>query len=292
MLGLAAIGMTTTRFDGGRPSLAVEVPGLEKEARKPLLVMGAGGHSSYDCTQEVPDAIERTAGRFVLYEDGFVIFTHTALSRCEERQAKLAPADAKAMVDRFLGWGFGALPFVHYSSSHSHGSGASIMIREGAVWHRATMGGVTRFGEPYGREEPANPVFLAILASLARFDPPGSVPWVPEEFQLWLGPPDRYPTWSGSPTQPWPAALPKPQIGAGVRETTPIFGVRDLAAAQSVSYPQWGPAIVELNGERWGYGRPNPVEPAHAYIETVRRALDEQEQRFSVAGWSLPIAAR
>jgi hypothetical protein len=115
VIGVAALGMTTTRFDGGRPSLAVEVPGPEHETRKPLLVMGTGGQSSYDCSQEIPAVLDSTRGRFILYEDGFVIFTYTGPTRCEERQANLSPGEAKALVDRFLGWGFASLPFVHYS---------------------------------------------------------------------------------------------------------------------------------------------------------------------------------
>jgi hypothetical protein len=163
------------------------------------------------------------------------------------------------------------------------------MIREGAIWHRAAMGGVTRFGEPYGREEPPHPVFLAILASLARFDPPGSVPWAPEEFQLWLVPPERYSAPNDLPTQPWPTALPKPRLAPGLREATPIFAMADLPAAQSVTFPRWGPAIVELDGRRWGYGHPSPVEPAHEYIESVTGALNEREHGFHLKGWHLPF---
>jgi hypothetical protein len=290
VIGIAALGMTTTRFDGGRPSLAVEVAGLEHESRKPLLVMGAGGQSSYGCEHANAELLDRTGGRFILYEDGFVVFTHTRSSHCEERQAKLSAADARAMVDRFLGWGFASLPYRHYASSHTHSSGASIMIREGTVWRCARMGGVTRFGEPYDYpEEPPHPVFLAILAELAWFDPPGSAPWAAEEFRLWLGPPDRFPAANGLPTQPWPTALPKPRLAAGQREATPIFAMTDLLAAQSVTFPQWGPAIVELEGRRWGYGHPFPVEPAHKYIESVERAIAEREHQFYLQGWHIPF---
>jgi hypothetical protein len=271
----AVLGVATAT---GKPVVkqpGIDVAGVERLEHRPLLVMHAGGPRWTPCADvKEPHQLIFTHGRFVLYEDGLLVFTRTTDTSCAEMEAHIGHERAVSLVDRIFGAGFDEIPRVSEAAC-SDAPGVSIQARRGVLWHRVAVEGLDRFGTSTCKaRDPVDPRFTLLLHELTHFDTEGAVPFAPREVAIGL--------WSAEPygdlakrAVPWPAGLPRPDIPEGAKEVRQFYDPAFGPIAESAVTP-FGNSFVVLDGKTWAYGYQADVLPEHDYLDRLFRVLEWQ----------------
>jgi hypothetical protein len=273
---VAALAVTNCSVTPHRSSRAASVGAgnLAELARRPLVVMGAGGPYWRPCTGEPDPAVEGTEGRFALYDDGLVIFTHTTGDSCLDMEGHLTPQAAREFADSIMVAGFRRLMPDQEVTHATDQPGVGIIARDGDTWYRAQVTGLNRFGRITSSEgEDPDPTFMIVLRAIARFDVPGAVPWVPHSFGVRLVPARYCAPGANVRGVPWPSDLPRPPQ---VPELYPAMALVDrslLGRVRALASPAGG-TYVAIEGRTWCLGVFDDPLPEQPYIDEIADAFE------------------
>ncbi|MBX3182282.1 MAG: hypothetical protein KIT72_09490 [Polyangiaceae bacterium] len=238
--------------------MRVQVSEPDKASERPQVVLVQTNPHALVLGAEVP--------RVVIYEDGTVITQREA-----QVVTAVAPKETRELIARVITPELLALPARWSVRAPTDQPRLQLLVRDADGWKLLDVYGV-RLGSPPrpGTTPPGVPteIFLAACEALASFEPPGAVPWVPQEIELML--------WDFSHAKeeplPWPAGVPQPPRAGRVAKGTqkhPIPGRHE--AALRAFLEQQGPRRgVQLDGKSMSLAYRRLV-PADAHIQAVRR---------------------